>query len=53
MFENRFFFLGGEFGVVESSGDNWREMRRFTLHTLRDFGMGKNLMEEKVKFNNS
>ncbi|CAJ0952883.1 unnamed protein product, partial [Mesorhabditis belari] len=41
-------YRGGEYGVVESSGDNWREMRRFTLHTLRDFGMGKNLMEEKV-----
>ncbi|CAJ0952689.1 unnamed protein product, partial [Mesorhabditis belari] len=39
---------GGDFGILETSGDNWREMRRFTLHTLRDFGMGKNLMEEKV-----
>ncbi|VDM76672.1 unnamed protein product [Strongylus vulgaris] len=35
-------------GVVQSEGDNWKEQRRTSLHILRDFGMGKNLMEEQV-----
>ncbi|CAJ0566447.1 unnamed protein product, partial [Mesorhabditis spiculigera] len=39
---------GGNYGVINSWGDIWREQRRFVLHTLRDFGMGKNLMEERV-----
>ncbi|CAJ0926460.1 unnamed protein product, partial [Mesorhabditis belari] len=36
------------FGLVFSEGDLWREQRRLTLHTLRDFGMGRNIMEERV-----
>uniref|UniRef100_A0A914X3V4 Cytochrome P450 n=1 Tax=Plectus sambesii TaxID=2011161 RepID=A0A914X3V4_9BILA len=35
-------------GVISSSGPSWREQRRFALHTLRDFGMGRNLMEAKI-----
>ncbi|EYC25739.1 hypothetical protein Y032_0011g1361 [Ancylostoma ceylanicum] len=35
-------------GVISSQGDNWKEQRRASLHILRDFGMGKNLMEEQV-----
>uniref|UniRef100_A0A914UNY3 Cytochrome P450 n=1 Tax=Plectus sambesii TaxID=2011161 RepID=A0A914UNY3_9BILA len=35
-------------GVISSSGSSWREQRRFALHTLRDFGMGRNVMEEKI-----
>ncbi|KAM9316375.1 cytochrome P450 2G1-like [Gastrophryne carolinensis] len=31
-----------------SSGKNWRVMRRFTLTALRDFGMGKSSVEQKV-----
>lgn len=42
--------LGGTFGVIFTEGDHWREQRRFTLHILREFGLGKNLMQEKVSF---
>ncbi|KAF8372054.1 hypothetical protein PRIPAC_78483 [Pristionchus pacificus] len=43
-------YRGGEWGVIDTSGPLWTEHRRFALKTLRDFGMGKNLMEEKVAY---
>ncbi|GMS94856.1 hypothetical protein PENTCL1PPCAC_17031, partial [Pristionchus entomophagus] len=35
-------------GVVNSNGEIWREQRRTAISILRDFGMGKNLMEQLV-----
>ncbi|XP_063284167.1 cytochrome P450 2D6-like [Pelobates fuscus] len=42
-------FTGKEQGVVIAKyGVPWREHRRFSLSTLRDFGMGKKSLEQRV-----
>uniref|UniRef100_A0AC34FKM9 Cytochrome P450 n=1 Tax=Panagrolaimus sp. ES5 TaxID=591445 RepID=A0AC34FKM9_9BILA len=38
----------GNYGIIMTEGDVWREHRRFALHVLRNFGLGKNLMQERV-----
>ncbi len=37
---------GGVPGVLFSHGSYWRELRRFLLRNLRDFGFGKTSMED-------
>nr|XP_013816335.1 PREDICTED: cytochrome P450 2C5-like isoform X1 [Apteryx mantelli mantelli] len=38
-----------DYGFVSTNEKKWRELRRFTLSTLRDFGMGKNTMSQRVQ----
>ncbi|KAK0400921.1 hypothetical protein QR680_015519 [Steinernema hermaphroditum] len=36
------------YGVIFSEGPLWQEQRRFTLHVLRNFGLGRNLMQTRI-----
>ncbi|VDM67591.1 unnamed protein product [Strongylus vulgaris] len=38
----------GDCGIIASNGQVWQEQRRFSLHALRNLGVSRNLMEQRI-----
>ncbi|KAI5098972.1 cytochrome P450 precursor, partial [Silurus meridionalis] len=37
------------YGILVSSGERWKQLRRFSISTLKTFGMGHQSIQDKVK----
>uniref|UniRef100_A0A1I7VX64 Cytochrome P450 2J6 n=1 Tax=Loa loa TaxID=7209 RepID=A0A1I7VX64_LOALO len=40
--------IGGANGIIQIDGNKWKQQRRFVLRVLRDFGVGRILIEQQI-----
>ncbi|XP_071968574.1 cytochrome P450 2A13-like [Engystomops pustulosus] len=41
--------MANGYGIISTNGERWRHTRRFAVTVLRNFGMGKRSMEQRVQ----